>query len=109
MTGHGWRKLMRLEDKLVYRVSDPGPAGRFFDFLVETGLTTIEEAYGTFNMGAGFAVYVAPEQAAATIAAATSCGLRAWIGGSIAEEAGRKAVDILPLGISFAEDSLNLR
>jgi phosphoribosylformylglycinamidine cyclo-ligase len=109
MTGHGWRKLMRLEDKLVYRVSDPGPAGRFFDFLVETGLTTIEEAYGTFNMGAGFAVYVAPEQAAATIAAASSCGLRAWSGGSIAEEAGRKAVDILPLGISFAEGSLNLR
>ena len=77
--------------------------------LVRDGLTTLEEAYGTFNMGAGFAVYVPEEQASATINAARACGIPAWRGGSVAEEAGRKAVDILPLGISFAEDSLNLR
>lgn len=109
MTGHGWRKLMRLEDKLVYCIDNPGPAGRFFDFMVETGLTTLEEAYGTFNMGAGFAVYVPENQADATILSAQSCGIPAWRGGTVTEESGRKAVDILPLGISFAEETLNLR
>ena len=109
MTGHGWRKLMRLEDKLVYRITDPGEPGRLFDFLVETGLTTRLEAYGTFNMGAGFAVYVAPDQVPATLAAAQSCGIPAWLGGVVTEDSGRKAVEIAPLGICFAEESLNLR
>ncbi|HTH97857.1 MAG TPA: AIR synthase related protein [Stellaceae bacterium] len=109
MTGHGWRKLMRLPDSLVYRIDEPGPRGRFFDFILETGLMSINEAYGTYNMGAGFAVYVSPDSVAATIAAAKACGIQAWAGGRILDDAGRKGVEISPLGIQFDGSSLNLR
>jgi phosphoribosylformylglycinamidine cyclo-ligase len=107
MTGHGWRKLMRLSDDLVYRVTEPGPRGRFFDFILETGLMSVEEAYGTFNMGAGFAVYVDPKDIDATIAAAKSAGIPAWLGGRV--EAGSRGVVIEPLNVAFDGSSLNLR
>ena len=109
VTGHGWRKLMRLEEPFVYEIDTVRPAPPLFQFLMQAGPIDVREAYGTFNMGAGFAVYVPEAQAAATLDAARACGILAWRGGTVVEEAGRKAVDLLPLGISFAEDSLHLR
>ena len=53
------------------------------------------EAYGTFNMGAGFALYVARADVARTLAAAQAVGLRAWDAGTV--EAGSKEVVIEPL------------
>src|SRR5206468_458265 len=58
ITGHGWRKLMRLEAPLSYKISVLPCVPPIFRFLMENGNLGAREAYATFNMGAGFAVYV---------------------------------------------------
>src|SRR5207248_7750708 len=63
ITGHGWRKLMRLNEPFVYRITKlPPQRPPIFDFLAQAGPIDARECYGTFNMGAGFAVYVDPAQ-----------------------------------------------
>ncbi len=58
ITGHGWRKLMRLEEPFVYEITAPRPAPAIFQFLAEAGPIDPREMYATFNMGIGFAAYV---------------------------------------------------
>lgn len=58
ITGHGWRKLMRAPGAFAYvvdRLPDPLP---IFGFLQQHGPVEDAEAYGIFNMGAGFALYM---------------------------------------------------
>jgi phosphoribosylformylglycinamidine cyclo-ligase len=73
--------------------------------------TTLElpdaEAYGTFNMGAGFAVYCRPGQGEAVVAAAGSLGHAAWLAGRV--EAGERRVVLEPVGVTFGSDELRLR
>lgn len=110
ITGHGWRKLMRLPEPFVYRITrrpDHPPA--IFDFLVRSGPVDPSEAYATFNMGAGFAVYVAVADVERCLMAANNAGYRAWIGGTVHKQGERKAVEIAPLGITFEAESLQVR
>ena len=109
ITGHGWRKLMRLAEPFVYRMTDVGRVPPIFDFLTKSGPIEIKEAYATFNMGAGFAAYVAGADADRCVTIAKDAGYTAWIGGSVHSDRGRKAVEIEPLGITFEGESLNLR
>ena len=109
VTGHGWRKLMRLEEPFVYEITDPRPQPAIFRFLMEAGPVAHREAYATFNMGIGFAVYVAPGAAGAALAAAQSAGYDAWIAGRVRREGGRKAVSIPSLGLQFEGDTLQVR
>ncbi|HLK11472.1 MAG TPA: AIR synthase-related protein [Candidatus Binatia bacterium] len=109
VTGHGWRKLMRLEAPLVYRITTPGTPPPVLAFLVEAGLVDRREAYGTFNMGAGFALYVAPADAERTLAVAQAAGYRAWVGGRVEDGGGRRAVEIVPLGLVFEAETLRVR
>jgi phosphoribosylformylglycinamidine cyclo-ligase len=109
ITGHGWRKLMRLPEPFVYEISDLGHMPEIFRFILRTGLVTHEAAYATFNMGAGFAAYVSPADVAACMAAAHSSGMNPWVAGTIRRRGGRKAVEIIPLGITYGAGSLNVR
>jgi phosphoribosylformylglycinamidine cyclo-ligase len=109
ITGHGWRKLMRLDAPFVYRMTDIGTVPPVFDFIMKAGPVDIREAYATFNMGAGFAAYVAPEDATRCIDLARGLGHAAWLGGVVEKQAGRKAVVIEPLGITFEADTLQVR
>jgi phosphoribosylformylglycinamidine cyclo-ligase len=109
ITGHGWRKLMRLDEPFVYRMTDLGTVPPVLRFIQEKGPVELREAYATFNMGAGFAVYVAPQDAPACLKAAESSGITAWIGGAVEKQGRRKAVEILPLKIIFEEDTLRVR
>ncbi len=109
VTGHGWRKLMRLEAPFVYRITAPGAPPPVLAFLLETGLVSRREAYATFNMGAGFALYVAAADAERTLAAARAAGYRAWIGGRVEDGGGRRAVEIEPLDLVFEADTLAVR
>ena len=109
VTGHGWRKLMRLDRPLVYRVDAPGEPGPLFEFLMARGPIEPREAYATFNMGSAFAAYVRPADVEKTLAAAASAGHRAWHAGTIADGRGRKAVEVPPLGLTFEADTLNVR
>jgi phosphoribosylformylglycinamidine cyclo-ligase len=109
ITGHGWRKMMRLAEPFVYRLTEIRSPPPIFAFMMEHGPMDLKEAYGTFNMGAGFAVYVAAKDAGQCVQLAEAAGYTAWIGGTVRKEGGRKAVEIVPLGITFEGDTLQLR
>jgi phosphoribosylformylglycinamidine cyclo-ligase len=109
VTGHGWRKLMRLEEPFVYEITSPRPIPALFRFLMESGPVAAREAFATFNMGIGFAVYVAPGAAAGALEAAKASGYDAWIAGSVRRDGGRKAVSIPSLGLVFEGDTLQVR
>jgi phosphoribosylformylglycinamidine cyclo-ligase len=109
MTGHGWRKLMRLAEPFVYEMTDIRPPPPIFDFMVRNGPIDLREAYATFNMGAGFALYLDPADAPRAIAAATESGYNAWVGGTVRKQADRKAVHLVPLGITFEAQTLQVR
>ena len=109
VTGHGWRKLMRLEEPFVYEITAPRPHPAIFRFLMEAGPVAPREAYATFNMGIGFAAYVAPGAAEAALGAARATGFDAWIAGRVRADGGRKAVSIPSLGLEFGGDTLQVR
>jgi phosphoribosylformylglycinamidine cyclo-ligase len=109
VTGHGWRKLMRLDAPFVYTIDvvrEPLPV---FRFLQERGPIEGREMYATFNMGVGFAAYVPADQADACVALATNAGYDAWRAGTVRKQGDRKAVEVPSLGITFEADTLSLR
>ncbi len=109
ITGHGWRKLMRLEEPFVYRVDKPPAEPLLFKFLRERGPVDPKEAYATFNMGAGFAAYVRLADADRCVRAALNAGYDAWVGGTVRKDGVRKAVEIAPAGITFDAETLRVR
>lgn len=109
VTGHGWRKLMRLEEPFVYEITNPGPEPRLFEFIRQAGPIDLREAYATFNMGVGFAAYVAPELANQVVLVAKAAGYDAWLAGTVRKEGDRKAVVVPSLGITFEGDTLQVR
>jgi phosphoribosylformylglycinamidine cyclo-ligase len=109
VTGHGWRKLMRLEEPFVYEITAPRPAPALFQFMMEAGPIERREAYATFNMGVGFAAYVSPKDVDATLAIAKATGYDAWLAGRVAKQGARKAVVVPKLGLTFEGDTLKVR
>jgi phosphoribosylformylglycinamidine cyclo-ligase len=109
ITGHGWRKLMRLEEPFVYRIAEMRPAPAVFDFLKRHGPVDEREMYATFNMGAGFALYVAARDVDRCLTLADEQGYRAWTAGAVRKQGDRKAVEITPLGLTFEGSTLNVR
>lgn len=109
VTGHGWRKLMRLDEPFVYRAMAVRDRLPVFEFLMRAGPIEPREAYATFNMGVGFAVYVDPRDKDDCVKIAQDAGYDAWLGGTVRKEGARKAVEIEPLGITFEGDTLQVR
>ena len=109
VTGHGWRKLMRLEEPFVYEITAPREAPPLFRFMMDAGPIELREAYATFNMGVGFAAYVAPEAATAVLEVARATGYDAWLAGRVKKEGARKAVVVPKLGLTFEADTLQVR
>lgn len=109
VTGHGWRKLMRLDEAFVYEITQPRPAPALFEFMIEAGPIDRREAYATFNMGIGFAAYVSPQNVEATLAVAKATGYDAWLAGHVKKQGDRKAVVVPSLGLTFEGDTLQLR
>jgi phosphoribosylformylglycinamidine cyclo-ligase len=109
VTGHGWRKLMRLEEPFVYRIHELRKPPAVFDFIQRAGPVDVREAYATFNMGVGFALIVAKEDAEACVRLAGTNGYAAWIAGAVRREGARKAVEIEPLKLTYESDTLQVR
>jgi phosphoribosylformylglycinamidine cyclo-ligase len=109
VTGHGWRKLMRLEEPFVYEITEPRPAPALFQFMMDTGPIEVREAYATINMGVGFAAYVSPQNADAALAVAKATGYDAWLAGRVKKAGSRKAVVVPSLGLTFEGDTLKVR
>jgi phosphoribosylformylglycinamidine cyclo-ligase len=107
VTGHGWRKLMRHPAAFTYRLHTVPEVPAVLRFVQQHARLDDREAYGTFNMGAGFALYVAADDATRCVEVARDAGIDAWVAGSV--EAGPKQVVIEPLGVTFGADDLQLR
>ncbi len=107
ITGHGWRKLLRDPRPLRYRVHTLPTVPPVLSFIQAHAQQDDHEAYGTLNMGAGFALFVPAEQAQRTVEVAAAQGVGATVAGVV--EAGDKELLIEPLGLRFAADALQLR
>jgi phosphoribosylformylglycinamidine cyclo-ligase len=107
VTGHGWRKLMRAERELAYVVSALPPRLPVFDFIQQQAGMSDEAMYGTFNMGAGFALYLPARDVPEALRLAESVGFSLMVAGRV--EAGAKKVSLQPLGITFDGASLQIR
>ena len=107
ITGHGWRKLLRHPKALTYRIHTVPPVPEVLSFIQKQARLDPPEAYGTLNMGAGFALFVSSDEAPRVVSAAQAQGVAAWVAGQV--EAGPKRVVVEPLGIQFDGDSLSLR
>jgi phosphoribosylformylglycinamidine cyclo-ligase len=109
VTGHGWRKLMRLDEPFVYTITDTRGVLPVFQFLQDRGPIDQREMYATFNMGVGFAAYVSQADAQRVIDLAHSTGYTAWIAGQVSKQGDRKAVEIPRLKITFESETLQVR
>jgi phosphoribosylformylglycinamidine cyclo-ligase len=107
VTGHGWRKLMRPNLELSYLVEALPEVPPVLAQLVEVAGLAPEEAYGTFNMGAGFALYVPAAAARNAVEIARRSGFSLLDAGRV--EAGSRRVLIEPLGLEYAGESLAIR
>jgi len=107
ITGHGWRKLLRHPKTFTYRVNAVPPVPPVLQFMQREAGHDAAEAYGTLNMGAGFALFVAGADAERTVEVAHACGVEALVAGRVEE--GAKQLHIEPLDITFSGESLALR
>ena len=107
VTGHGWRKLLRHTSELTYRIHTVPPVPPVLSFMQREAKLDNAEAYGTLNMGAGFAFFVSANQAEQTVAIANLCGIKAWVAGRV--ETGPKQVVIEPIGVTYGAHDLKLR
>jgi phosphoribosylformylglycinamidine cyclo-ligase len=107
VTGHGWRKLLRHARALTYRITQVPPVPPVLGFIARHAGHDAREAYSTLNMGAGFALFVAPDDAARTVEVARGQGIEAWVAGRV--ESGNKELVIDPLNLRFGEADLQLR
>ncbi len=107
ITGHGWRKLLRHPALHSYRIHTVPPVPPVLRFIQQHARQSDREAYGTLNMGAGFALFVGADDAQRCVDVAQALGVKALVAGQI--EAGPKKLFIEPLGIEFGDDALQLR
>jgi phosphoribosylformylglycinamidine cyclo-ligase len=107
ITGHGWRKLMRHPAELRYVIRHVPPVPPVLQFLQSQGGMSAREAYATFNMGAGFALFVPRADVVKTVAVAAAAGVAAWHAGDV--ETGAKSLVIEPLGVQYTGSELHLR
>jgi len=107
VTGHGWRKLMRHRADFTYRIRRLPEVPPVLSFLQREAGLDARSAYATFNMGAGFAVFVPRDDAERAVEVARKAGVESWIAGSV-EEGPRRLV-IEPLGVEYSGDELGVR
>lgn len=110
ITGHGWRKLMRATQDFAYVIDLLPRPKPIFDFLLEH--VEVEEAYGNFNMGAGFAIFLPHGDVSKLWNVLHPIGGERRFQGLLAgrvEKSEKKKVVIEPLGIEFGGETLAVR
>ncbi|MCS6797179.1 MAG: AIR synthase related protein [Myxococcota bacterium] len=107
ITGHGWRKLMRARESFRYVIDRMPPVPPVLRFLADVGRLRPEEAYATFNMGAGFALFVATRDVSRASAVAEGAGRPLLHVGHV--ETGPRSVVLRPPGIEYGAEALALR
>jgi len=108
ITGHGWRKLMRAFDPFAYLVDEIPAPQPVFEFMQSIGAVEDAEAYGNFNMGAGFAIYVPEKDVATVLDVAKAFPFSALRAGHV-ENSATKRVVITPKNLAYSADTLGVR
>ena len=106
ITGHGFLKLMRPRATFTYRIDTLPEVPEVLSLLVQRAGMSTAEAYRTFNMGAGFAVYCAPGHGDRVVSLAEGRGLRAHVAGRVL--AGPRRVVLPSVDVTFESDALDL-
>ena len=107
VTGHGWRKLMRANTEFTYEIDtilQPQPE---FELMQKISGVDDAEMYGNFNMGVGFALFVAEKDADQVITLSKQNGVKAIRGGTV--KRGKKQVVINPKNLVFNSETLEVR
>jgi phosphoribosylformylglycinamidine cyclo-ligase len=107
ITGHGWRKLLRHPGAFSYRIERLPEVPAVLRFIQRHASLDDHQAYSTFNMGAGFALFVAADEAARAVQIAQGLGVGALLAGAVHD--GPKQLTIEPLALRFGADDLQLR
>src|SRR3989344_629880 len=107
ITGHGWRKLMRAQKPFTYVIEKVPETQTLFSFIQEKTQITDQEMYATFNMGAGFAVFVDPAHSDSAIEIIKKRKFNACIAGYV--EKGKKQIIILHKNIVYCSETLRIR
>jgi phosphoribosylformylglycinamidine cyclo-ligase len=106
ITGHGLLKLMRPRRELTYKIERLPPVPEVLSFLADQAGMSPSDAYSTFNMGCGFAVYCAAGSGERVAATASKLGLAAHVAGSV--EAGPRRVVLREVGVVFESQDMDL-
>lgn len=108
ITGHGWAKLMRAPQPLEYVIETMPKDQEIFGLLQHYGNVTEKEMYKTFNMGAGFALFVEEAEVDNVINLSAARGFRAFRAGYV-KASDKKRVVIKPKDITYTEEDLAIR
>jgi phosphoribosylformylglycinamidine cyclo-ligase len=106
ITGHGLLKLMRPQRELGYRITRLPEVPEVLEFLVQAAGMPAHEAYSTFNMGAGFAIYTAPGEGERVVTLAGELDLAAHVAGTV--EPGPRRVVLEEVDVVFEDSDLDL-
>ena len=106
ITGHGLLKLMRPRRDLGYRITRLPEVPEVLAFLVKAAGMSSSEAYSTFNMGSGFAVYCAPGDGPGVVALAAELDLAAHVAGRV--EPGPRRVVLEEVDVVFEDSDMDL-
>jgi len=107
ITGHGWRKLMRARQNFTYMINTIPPVQEIFQFIQKHTRLSDKEMFETFNMGAGFAIFVAPKDKDSVMKIAQKQKIKAYKAGTVMK--GQKQVVIRPLNIIYTSADLQIR
>jgi phosphoribosylformylglycinamidine cyclo-ligase len=106
ITGHGLLKLMRPRRDLGYRITHLSPVPEVLEFLTTAADMPPAQAYSTFNMGCGFAVYCAAGSGARVVELASELDLAAHVAGTV--EPGPRRVVLEEIGVAFEDSDMDL-
>lgn len=108
VTGHGWRKLMRLDAEMSYIVDQVPDPHEEFRIIQEAMHQTPRQMYETFNMAMGFAIYAPASSGETIIRAAKKHGLEGTREIGHIENGPRRVV-ISPLDLEWSAEELGVR
>lgn len=99
ITDSGLLNLMHSPKSLTYRIDDLPPVPEVLSFIIDHFEIGADEAYSTFNMGVGFAVFCKPGASDDVVLLANILGFDARLAGHV--EAGPRQVILEQSGIVY--------
>jgi len=100
---------MRHNEPFVYVIDRLPEVQPIFQFIAEHGPVDEREMYGNYNMGAGFALYVDEADVDQVLAISRRCGIEATRAGYVDKQGDDRRVEIMPLGITYNAEEMNLK